>query len=244
MRFRQILIALAFGFVAAAAVMVLGSAQANATILIQLQYNSQTPVIVTNVSGPSASFAGTFGAAGAGCNASAANCYSVNVVGADPAGTAPDLGSFNFSGSTSAASLAGVLTIYVQQFPIGGYVGNLTTNYAHAPMTGSVQTAELFSFIDTTQISSQTFTALGGGNVSTSSVNFVNAPAGFSDSLVFRYTFGQGAATFGDAISLTPGGILTPVPEPSTWAMMILGFAGVGFVAYRRKQSHPALRMV
>ncbi len=25
------------------------------------------------------------------------------------------------------------------------------------------------------------------------------------------------------------------VPEPSTWAMMILGFMGVGFVAYRRK---------
>ena len=30
------------------------------------------------------------------------------------------------------------------------------------------------------------------------------------------------------------------VPEPSTWAMMILGFAGVGFMAYRRK-SRPAL---
>jgi hypothetical protein len=30
------------------------------------------------------------------------------------------------------------------------------------------------------------------------------------------------------------------VPEPSTWAMMILGFAGVGFMAYRRK-SNPAL---
>ena len=25
------------------------------------------------------------------------------------------------------------------------------------------------------------------------------------------------------------------VPEPSTWAMMILGFAGVGFMAYCRK---------
>jgi hypothetical protein len=25
------------------------------------------------------------------------------------------------------------------------------------------------------------------------------------------------------------------VPEPSTWAMLIVGFAGVGFVAYRRK---------
>jgi PEP-CTERM motif len=28
----------------------------------------------------------------------------------------------------------------------------------------------------------------------------------------------------------------TAVPEPSTWAMMILGFAGVGFMAYRRKE--------
>ena len=30
------------------------------------------------------------------------------------------------------------------------------------------------------------------------------------------------------------------VPEPSTWAMLILGFAGIGFMAYRRK-SNPAL---
>lgn len=30
------------------------------------------------------------------------------------------------------------------------------------------------------------------------------------------------------------------VPEPSTWATMILGFAGIGFMAYRRK-SKPAL---
>jgi hypothetical protein len=33
-----------------------------------------------------------------------------------------------------------------------------------------------------------------------------------------NFTFGAGA-----------------VPEPSTWAMMILGFAGIGFMAYRRK---------
>jgi hypothetical protein len=29
--------------------------------------------------------------------------------------------------------------------------------------------------------------------------------------------------------------VLTAVPEASTWAMMILGFMGVGFIAYRRK---------
>jgi PEP-CTERM motif len=31
------------------------------------------------------------------------------------------------------------------------------------------------------------------------------------------------------------------VPEPSTWAMMILGFCGLGFMAYRRKQNGSAL---
>jgi hypothetical protein len=40
---------------------------------------------------------------------------------------------------------------------------------------------------------------------------------------------------------LTPE-IAAAVPEPSTWAMMVLGFAGIGFMAYRRK-SKPALRL-
>jgi hypothetical protein len=30
---------------------------------------------------------------------------------------------------------------------------------------------------------------------------------------------------------------VSAVPEPSTWAMMILGFLGVGFVAYRKKDA-------
>lgn len=31
------------------------------------------------------------------------------------------------------------------------------------------------------------------------------------------------------------------IPEPSTWAMMLLGFAGVGFMAYRRRNQTAAL---
>jgi hypothetical protein len=31
---------------------------------------------------------------------------------------------------------------------------------------------------------------------------------------------------------VTPG-----VPEPSTWAMMLLGFAGVGYLTYRRRKA-------
>ena len=34
--------------------------------------------------------------------------------------------------------------------------------------------------------------------------------------------------------------VTAPVPEPSTWAMMILGFLGLGWMAYRRK-SKPSL---
>jgi hypothetical protein len=45
-----------------------------------------------------------------------------------------------------------------------------------------------------------------------------------------------------DRLSCGPGCSIGvgSVPEPSTWAMMILGFAGIGFMAYRRK-SKPAL---
>lgn len=46
-------------------------------------------------------------------------------------------------------------------------------------------------------------------------------------------------ATFQDVRQVRLGGFdtVTATPEPSTWAMMILGFAGVGFLAYRRKSS-------
>ncbi len=35
---------------------------------------------------------------------------------------------------------------------------------------------------------------------------------------------------------------ISGVPEPSTWAMMILGFSGIGFLAYRRRTQALALR--
>jgi PEP-CTERM motif len=48
-------------------------------------------------------------------------------------------------------------------------------------------------------------------------------PSIFQDSY---YTYNEGA----------PGSWrISAVPEPSTWAMLLLGFAGIGFMAYRRK---------
>jgi hypothetical protein len=58
-----------------------------------------------------------------------------------------------------------------------------------------------------------------------------NNPVAFVTALTF-----EGTGTFTG--TMTP--VVNGVPEPSTWAMMILGFACVGFMAYRRK-SKPAL---
>jgi hypothetical protein len=63
--------------------------------------------------------------------------------------------------------------------------------------------------------------------------NFVNNTLGhiFAADILIVSTGATGAVT-------GPGGV-SSVPEPSTWAMMILGFLGVGFMAYRRKsQGH------
>ncbi|QND70431.1 PEP-CTERM sorting domain-containing protein [Tardiphaga robiniae] len=38
--------------------------------------------------------------------------------------------------------------------------------------------------------------------------------------------------------------ITTGVPEPSTWAMMVLGFAGLGFLGYRRRTGNVNFRVV
>lgn len=38
--------------------------------------------------------------------------------------------------------------------------------------------------------------------------------------------------------------ITTGVPEPSTWAMMVLGFAGLGFLGYRRRTTGASFRVV
>jgi hypothetical protein len=53
-------------------------------------------------------------------------------------------------------------------------------------------------------------------------------------------------AIFGPGSALSSPGFLTletvaAVPEPSTWAMMILGFAGIGFMAYRRRNQAATL---
>jgi PEP-CTERM motif len=93
---------------------------------------------------------------------------------------------------------------------------------------------------------SQRTVLLSSGPTSTTGSIFVSA--GFSG---FTYDYLTNQPISGITFNYSPNDVqvyadlpdglfVVGVPEPSTWAMMILGFAGIGFMAYRRK-AKPAL---
>ena len=88
------------------------------------------------------------------------------------------------------------------------------------------------SFLDGTGVTFKT-TANSGQNT----ITFFNQ----SNNGIYRVnTQSNGSSEYVNATS----SVVAAVPEPSTWAMMILGFLGLGFMAYRRKQPGvPALRL-
>ena len=56
------------------------------------------------------------------------------------------------------------------------------------------------------------------------------------------YYFTEVSLRLQNVLDGKPGWVLySPVPEPSTWAMMLLGFAGLGFAGYRRARAGRAL---
>ncbi|MEH2527756.1 MULTISPECIES: choice-of-anchor K domain-containing protein [unclassified Bradyrhizobium] len=76
--------------------------------------------------------------------------------------------------------------------------------------------------------------------VTVSDIHFVEFGDGWYDGS--RWTNPErGTSTLKIVADFTFATAAPPVPEPSTWAMMILGFGGVGFMAYRRKRGGSAI---
>ena len=48
-------------------------------------------------------------------------------------------------------------------------------------------------------------------------------------------------ATSSTALDYVGDGVTASTPEPSTWAMMVLGFAGLGFAGYRKSRKTVAI---
>ena len=131
--------------------------------------------------------------------------------------------SIPYTGANGYAGLFGLTGSNIQN-STGSAVGNYSDPTHQFALVGWYQGA------------STVFTIGSSGSVvipKTDSVLYL----GFADGSGFR----DASGFYGDnSGSLSVN--VSAVPEPSTWAMMILGFCGLGFISYRKKQSGSAFR--
>jgi hypothetical protein len=86
-----------------------------------------------------------------------------------------------------------------------------------------------------------TFTENGNStNGSDNSAIFIGLQSTSADITSIQFTLTNATSSPND-FAIGPVQLLSAIPELSTWGMMIVGFASVGFMAYRRK-SNPSFR--
>jgi hypothetical protein len=121
---------------------------------------------------------------------------------------------FTVTGSFTTPSitlLPGATTPFTDSLSFSGSLAPITTNLTQFEGAGTFPVA-----IST--LTGETFTG-GGGNIIATLASSATAEV----TITYNYS-----------------PVTSAVPEPTTWAMMLLGFAGIGFMGYRRK-SKPAL---
>jgi hypothetical protein len=128
----------------------------------------------------------------------------------------------NVTSSTTTTLSGGTLTN-----DFGGLTGSIEGFTIFSPTAASAG-AEVFSGITIVNgVITDISAPFGGGGIFTSDPGPINLFFGVNNALGFELGGPANEGTFT---------VSAAVPEPSTWAMMILGFCGLGFVAYRRKQ--------
>jgi hypothetical protein len=156
---------------------------------------------------------------------------SVRFLYPDAATTLHDHGTFTITGTESfadggAVSIAfGSSTITLTNLVPGAFASVPFLGYDIQLISGAP-----FSNVVIDPLSSSAFAT---GTVLTFSSNDIK--------INFAATCGSCAG--GETIVLNLTDVTAAVPEPSTWAMMILGFAGVGFMAYRRSRKDQSLAL-
>ena len=154
------------------------------------------------------------------------NVDLVYQTGGWPAPPASPPNYLDLTGTTAGAIAQTFATIANQWYKLEFYYSN-NPNGSPNPDRATVQIGSLTDTIEHYNANS------GDLQWSHYSINF--QAAGSSTTL-----------SFSQLDNCCSGGILldsvsvTAVPEPATWAMMIAGFLGVGFLAYRRRSAGPA----
>jgi len=168
--------------------------------------------------------------AGGGVSATAQVSYSIEWIG--PSGvrvptiidTAGGIGPTTGSASASA---------HVSLTPAGGL--GLTGFNAATFLNGScdpsgcVNGTQHISMLSDTVYTVQVFASVGVSD------NFAGSTSAWADPHFFIDPNFADGGEFSLLISPGVGNSVSAVPEPSTWAMLLLGFAGIGFMTYRRK---------
>jgi hypothetical protein len=116
-------------------------------------------------------------------------------------------------------------------------VGGGTFSFVDTYVTGwntEIVDGTITGFLNGSQVGQVLFEVLGpdaGGGHPVAPWSLITANFATVDEVVI--------SGFGNAFLLENTQIDPAVPEPSTWAMMVLGFAGLGFITYRRQQKAP-----
>jgi PEP-CTERM motif len=104
---------------------------------------------------------------------------------------------------------------------------------AYLPSTQAFQSSATGFFVYAADLGTQTLPSNSGA--SNSDLLTLNKQL-LQGSYVVAFLNSSNATANSGAIFET--GRMSSTPEPSTWAMMLLGFAGLGFVGYRKAHGH------
>ena len=126
--------------------------------------------------------------------------------------------------------------VYLTQQGLTSFGGSLLSTFTSNTILGA--TAEVTSFYDLanglwggTQLQDNTFSGTG---LFTGTNGPLSNPGPWSETVRYHLTFTGGVGS-----NFNGTANLTAVPEPATWGMMLLGFAGIGMAMRRRRR--PAL---
>jgi opacity protein-like surface antigen len=131
--------------------------------------------------------------------------------------------STGFLGVGGSSDNLGVFNLGVSQHTYTGDVFDLLVNFTNPGTGNSLYQAMLQG----------TVTSLTNGSVF---INFDNTPQLITASNGAQFTLQVNDVSITPGIAQILSGQLQAVPEPSTWAMMLLGFGAIGLATRRRRR--------
>ena len=173
------------------------------------------------------------------------NYTGFSITGSTPSPITRSAGAYGYTAAAETSTFFGAgttanpwlstntATDSITFFNFASPISAIGANFFGSNISGLFQSGSIalsltdsFGLTSHTIISATTSSFIGfvsSGTITSLTVEAVQPGTGFLWPTVDNLTLAQG--------------LTTAVPEPSTWAMMILGFAGVGFMTYRRRKT-------